>query len=176
MKRSFATLIALSIVLLTNTSKAQIVVPDDMIKSSSVTFLTKSISKDSFVVVDTENEYFNQTPKLAKFPAASFVKRNHTLIQAFTSVFNKNRLQTLYPELTMGINYYVNSQTGNVEEVTFLFRKNTELTVAELQKLEYELMRLVVFKVTPQLKQNKEIVILTQNVPYRKIVDSSIDF
>ncbi|MFA6086111.1 hypothetical protein [Mucilaginibacter sp.] len=175
MKNLRAALITLSICFLSVTvCRAQIFTADKTIRGNSAIFKTISISKDSFVVVNTENELFNQTAKLSKYPASLFKKKPaYVMYQTFTAVFSTNRLRQLNSENALVVNYYVNSK-GEVLEVTFTLRNISQLTAVELEKLENEIERNISFIIPKNKAKGENLFIITDAVQYRRILDRTI--
>jgi hypothetical protein len=175
MKLFHTALIILSVSLLSATvCQAQIFTADKTIRGNSVTFKTISISKDSFVVVDSQNELFNQTAKLSKYPASLFKKKPaYVMYPTFTAVFGPNRLRQLNSENALVLNYYVNSK-GEVLEVTFTLRNISQLTAVELEKLEFEIERNISFIIPKNKTKGEDLFIITDAVQYRRISDSTI--
>lgn len=175
MKLLHTALIILSISFLSATvCQAQIFTADKTIRGNSVIFHTKSISKDSFVVVDSQNELFNQTAKLSTYPASLFKKKPaYVMYPTFTAVFGPNRLRQLNSENALVLNYYVNSK-GEVLEVTFTLRNISQLTAVELEKLEFEIERNISFIIPKNKAKGENLFIITDAVEYRRLLDNTI--
>jgi hypothetical protein len=175
MKLFRTALIILSVSLLSATvCQAQIFTADKTIRGNSVTFKTISISKDSFVVVDSQNELFNQTLKLSKYPASLFKKKPaYVMYPTFRAVFGPNRLRQLNSENALVVNYYVNSK-GEVLEVTFTLRNISQLTAVELEKLEFEIERNISFIIPKNKTKGENLFIITDAVEYRRLLDNTI--
>lgn len=141
-------------------------------ENTDVIFKSKSISRDSFLVIDTDNELADQ--KLNVYNAAKFSKRPAYIIYpTITEVFSKERLQLLNRERSIVINYYVD-KIGAVKEVTFSFRKFTTVNADELAKLEYRILKNISFNIPAKATKGEELFILRDEIPYRGILDRTV--
>lgn len=137
--------------------------------NTDVLFKPKSISRDSFIVADTDNELSDK--KLNVYNAFKFSKRPaYVIYPTITAVFSKERLQLLIRERALVINYYV-TKTGAVQEVTFTFKEGTTINADELAKLEYLILKDISFNIPAKATKGEELFILREEVLYRNVLD-----
>ena len=140
--------------------------------NTDVVFKSKSISRDSFVVADVDNELSGK--KLNVYNAAKFRKiPAYSAIRIISAVFGDNRLRGLIRERAMIINYYV-TKKGAIEELTFTFKEGTTVNADELAKLQFiiltNLQTKISFDIPAKATKGEDLFILRDEVVYRDVL------
>lgn len=120
--------ITLSVFFIMNLAYSQTLKPNSIARATKLAFSVKAVGTDNLSVVNVNNAYFDEKPKLPQSALSHFKKsESNTLLNSFNQTFSNERVRQLLPENGLLINYYVNT-TGKVLGVSFLINKNTLLT------------------------------------------------
>lgn len=140
---------------------------------SDIVFKTKSISRDSFIVADVDNELVDA--KLNVYDATKFGKRPaYAIAKTMVGTFGNQRLRDLFGERALVIKYYV-TKKGDVDEVAFAFKNTTTVTADELAILQYMLLSdpssKISFDIPAKATKGEDMFILRDVVLYRGVLD-----
>lgn len=101
-------------------------------------------------------------------------KDDKGLMKAFYEVFNKERLEKLLPEKSILIVFNVNAETGRIISTSYMLKKNSRITLNEVDLLSAALKKHVIFLFNKRDLKAASQVTLTHNLSIRKIIAGSM--
>jgi hypothetical protein len=91
------------------------------------------------------------------------------LINSFKRVFSSDRLKQLLPEHGILISCYINS-SGKILEVSFILGEKTSVTATEIEALEEQIKKNVMYKFKPGVLNEKKFYVVSINMKYEKVL------
>jgi hypothetical protein len=101
-------------------------------------------------------------------------KDDQGLIKAFYEVFDRDRLQKLLPERSMLVVFNINAETGGVISTNYMLRKNSVITLDELDRLSAAFKKHVIFVFNKRDLKGASDVNLTYNLSLSKLMGGSM--
>lgn len=97
------------------------------------------------------------------------------LIYNVRQVFNAKRMTDLMGE-RLTIDLIVFPATGKVKEVSFSLKKDTQITIAELESLEDSIKKNVVFKFQSESVANAEFAAVSLSIPFKAVLNNKFQY
>lgn len=122
--------------------------------------------------------YFKDEALSDKVVSAEYLdfqtSENYNIMDAFKSAFSKRRLKQMLPERSLIISLTINTADGKVVSTWYVLRKNSVITLKEIDKLNTALTRHLTFIFNKAQVKDYPLVGFSYNIPFQMILDETL--